>query len=179
MTSTSLAWVQRVQAQDGQRIQTDFLARNYQEYLPRVLHYIQLRVGDEDEAQELAATVFARAVAGIGGLRSEQAFPAWLFRIAHNTVVEYYRRERPVAPLEVDLSAPDPSPEVRVLVASEVEALVRALSVLSEREQEIVRLRFVAELRNREIAEVTGLSETHVAVILYRALRRLRHELEP
>jgi RNA polymerase sigma-70 factor (ECF subfamily) len=146
--------------------------------LPRVLNYIRLRVGDEDLAQDLTATVFERAVARIDTLRSEGAFAAWLFRIAHNTVVEHYRRRQPLVPLGADLGAPDPAPEARVLAASEVEALVRALGMLPEREQEIIRLRFVAELRNREIAEITGLTETHVAVILYRALRRLRQQLE-
>ncbi len=167
-----------MRAEEGGHIRADFLARNYREYLPRVLHYIRLRVGDEDLAQDLTATVFERAVARIDSLRSEDAFPAWLFRIAHNTVVEYFRRNRPLMPLHPGLSASDPLPEARVLATSEVEALLRALAVLSEREQEIVRLRFVAELRNREVAVITGLTENHVAVILYRALRRLRQELE-
>jgi RNA polymerase sigma factor (sigma-70 family) len=178
MATTSLNRVFRAQARGGGHIQADFLARNYREYLPKVLNYIRLRVGNEELAQDLTATVFERAVARIDTLRSEDAFAAWLFRIAHNTVIEYYRRPQPEVPLSPALTAPDPSPEARALAVSELEALVRALSTLPEREQEIIRLRFVAGLKNREIAGVTGLTETNVAVILFRTLRKLRQQLE-
>ena len=62
--------------------------------------------------------------------------------------------------------------------AAELRELLAGLGNLSEREQEIIRLKFVGELKNREIAPIMGLSESHVGVILYRALRKLRSQLK-
>jgi RNA polymerase sigma-70 factor (ECF subfamily) len=74
-------------------------------------------------------------------------------------------------------SAAGPGPESQVVAGEEVEALKEALQLLSEREREIIRLRFVAGITNRAIAKMMGLREGNVAVILFRALRKLRKTL--
>lgn len=152
----------------------------YRQYLPRILNYIRLRVDGEDLAQDLTAEVFERAISRRHTLRRREAFGAWLFRIARNTVAGYYRRRRPTVPLELADAqpAPDPSPSDEVMRREELARLQRAVATLSEREQEIIRLRFGAGLRNQEIAEVLRLRAGHVAVLLYRALRKLRTHLE-
>lgn len=152
----------------------------YRQYLPRILNYVRLRVDGEDLAQDLTATVFERAVAKQHTLRRRDAFGAWLFRIARNTVAEYYRQRRPVVSLDQshDLPAPDLSPVEAAMRREEVERLQAALATLSEREQEIVRLKFGGGLGNQEIAGVMRLRAGNVAVILYRALRKLRARLE-
>ena len=160
-----------------------FFAEQYGEYLPRVLNYVRLRVDGEDVAQELTAQTFERALSRLHTLRDRGAFGGWLFRIARSIIAGYYRRRRPVVSLEnvgehaaVETSA-NPGPEAMVEAFQEVEALKEALLLLSEREQEIIRLRFVAGLTNRAIAKVMGLREGNVAVILFRALRKLRRRL--
>jgi RNA polymerase sigma factor (sigma-70 family) len=154
-------------------------AELYHEYLPRILNYIRLRVDGEDLAQDLTAAVFERAVAKQHTLRKRKAFGAWLFRIARNTVAGYYRRRRPTVPLEWagDQPAGDPSPSEAIMRREELERLREALGTLSEREQEIIRLRFGAGLGNQEIGEIVRLRAGHVAVIVYRALRKLRSRL--
>jgi RNA polymerase sigma factor (sigma-70 family) len=154
-------------------------AELYREYLPRILNYIRLRVGSEDLAQDLTAAVFERAVAKQHTLRKHQAFGAWLFRIARNVVAGHYRRRRPTVPLEwVDEPhAGGPSPPEVVMRREELERLWAALGALSDREQEIIHLRFGAALGNKEIAEIVRLRPGHVAVIVYRALRKLRVQL--
>lgn len=156
------------------------LVERYHEYLPRILNYIRLRVGGEDLAQDLTAAVFERAVAKQHTLRKPEAFGAWLFRIARNVVAGYYRQRRPTVPLEWagDRPAAAPSPPEAVMHREEVERLLEAVEALPERDQEIIRLRFGAGLGNKEIAEVVGLRAGHVAVIVYRALRKLRARLE-
>jgi RNA polymerase sigma factor (sigma-70 family) len=158
----------------------DIFAHRYREYLSRVLNYVRLRVQDEALAQDLTAVTFERALSRLHTLRDDAAFGGWLFAIARNAIAEHYRRRQPVVPLErvQDYPASDPSVEGQVLHTEELDQMRAALALLSEREQEIIRLKFVAGLTNRAIAEVTRLREGNVAVILYRVLRKLRRTME-
>ena len=152
----------------------------YRQYLPRILNYIRMRVDGEDLAQDLTAAVFERALSRQHTLRRPEAFGAWLFRIARTTVAGHYRQRRPTVPLDLAESqvAPEPSPPEELMRRQEYELVRRALSGLSEREQEVIRLKFGGGLGNKEIAQVLRLRAGHVAVILYRALRKLRAHLE-
>ena len=158
----------------------EFFAQQYQAYLPRVLNYVRLRTDDEALAQDLTALTFERALAKLASLRDEKAFGGWLFAIARNIIAGYYRRQRHEMPLEsvADRPAPNISAESQVVQSEELETLRAALSHLSEREQEIIRLRFVAELPHRAIGKTMKLRSGNVAVILYRALRKLRAHLD-
>jgi RNA polymerase sigma-70 factor (ECF subfamily) len=139
-------------------------------------------------AQDLTAQTFERALSRLHTLRDRGAFGGWLFRIARNVVAGHYRRRRLLLPLESleNRRVDDPDvglmpapflPEAEVEWGQEVEALRQALTLLSEREQEIIRLRFFAGLTNRAIGRAMGLREGNVAVILFRALRKLRKRL--
>jgi RNA polymerase sigma factor (sigma-70 family) len=160
--------------------QGDETADLYRHYLPRILNYIRLRVAGEDLAQDLTAAVFERAVSRQHTLRHPEAFGAWLFRIARTTVAGYYRQQRPVTSLELaeEQPAPDPSPPEAVMRREELARLHEVLLMLSSREREIVRLKFGGGLGNQEIGQVLRLRPGHVAVILYRALHKLRACLE-
>jgi RNA polymerase sigma-70 factor (ECF subfamily) len=166
----------------------EFFAEQYGEYLPRVLNYVRLRVDSEDLAQDLTAQTFERALSRLHTLRDRGAFGGWLFRIARSVVAGHYRRRRRILPLEslenrradeleLGLTLTQPQPEAEVERGLEMAALRQALTLLSEREQEIIRLRFVAGLTNRAIGRAMGLREGNVAVILFRALRKLRKTL--
>ncbi len=152
----------------------------YREYLPRILNYVRLRVEAEALAQDLTAEVFARAVAKQHTLRQRGAFGGWLFAIARNVVAGHYRRRRETLPLEfaADEPAPAPSPPEAVMRREELARLRAALASLPERDREVIRLKFGGGLMNKEIAQVMDLRAGHVAVILYRALRKLRAQLE-
>jgi RNA polymerase sigma-70 factor (ECF subfamily) len=156
--------------------------RLYARYLPRVLNYVRVRVGDEALAQDLTAATFERAFTKRGQLRDPDAFAGWLFRIARNEVAQYYRRQgRRGAELDLDgasgIPSDGPLPEEEALRQQELAVLLAAVGRLSQREQELIRLKFVAGLTNRSIAKTMRLSESNVAVILYRAMRRLRATL--
>jgi RNA polymerase sigma-70 factor (ECF subfamily) len=151
----------------------------YRQYLPRILNYVRLRVDGEDLAQDLTAEVFERAISKQHTLRRREAFGGWLFTIARNTVAGYYRGHRPTLPLDqvIGLPTSGPSPPEAVIRHEELDRLRTALATLAEREQEIIRLKFLGGLGNKEIAQILHLRPGHVAVILYRALRKLRTQL--
>jgi RNA polymerase sigma-70 factor (ECF subfamily) len=160
--------------------QSDDYADLYRQYLPRILNYVRLRVNGEELAQDLTAAVFERAISRQHTLRRQEAFGAWLFRIAFTTVAGHYRQRRPEIVLEPanEYPAPTLSPPEALVRQEELACLKEALETLSEREQEIIRLKFGGALGNQEIGQVLKLRAGHVAVILYRALRKLRSQLE-
>ena len=165
---------------DERRGRYEFFAQQYTEYLPRVLNYVRLRVDDEALAQDLTALAFERALTRLSTLRDEGAFGGWLFRITRNVIAGYYRHRKQELPLEsaAGQPAPNPSAEGEIVRFQELGAMRDALVTLSEREQEIIRLKFVAGLTNRAIARAVGLREGNVAVILFRALRKMRARLK-
>jgi len=118
----------------------------------------------------------------IGGYRPERApFAAWLFAIVRNAVNDHLRakRRRRWLSLEVlrDRASAGPQPE-EVAIHGETRAeLLAAVARLSDRERDLIALKFAAGLTNRRIAKLTGLSESNVGVILYRAMQRVRAEL--
>ncbi|MEZ4767105.1 MAG: sigma-70 family RNA polymerase sigma factor [Caldilineales bacterium] len=156
----------------------EFEAR-YQQYLPRVLNFVRLRVPDDAVAQDLTAATFEQAFRKIDQLRDPNAFAGWLFRIARNEVGQYYRRRRPQTDLDsvLDLAAREDSPFDVAARREQLEQVLRAVGDLPARDQELIALKFAGELSNREIAQATGLSESNVGVILFRSIRKLRDKL--
>lgn len=154
----------------------------YDHYFPRVYNYVRYRVGDAATADDLTAQIFERVLVHIRGYRPERApFAVWLFAIARNAVSDHLRAQRRQRwlSLEVlrDRASSDPEPE-EVATHSETRAeLLGAMARLRGRERDLIALKFATGLTNRRIAELTGLSESNVGVILYRAVRRLRAEL--
>lgn len=157
-------------------------ARLYDHYFPRIHAYVCYRVHSPQDAEDIIATVFLRAIRQLKRFRWRNggSFAAWLFRIAHNLVVDHYRRHKRVAlPLEpgedlADLASRAPLPE-EVLTQQETFRQMRELiATLSPRRQEIITLRFFGGLRNHEIAAILGLDERTVAAHLSRGLQDLQ-----
>ena len=152
----------------------------YMQYYARVLAYLRFRVGSSEAAEDLVSQVFERALTHLADLQSPGAVGAWLFRIARNCASDYFRRQRPAASLDtlVDSSHPrECSPEETLVAQEERMNLLSQLNRLSEREREVIGLKFVACLQNREIARVLNMPEGTVGSLLHRTLARLRDAL--
>jgi RNA polymerase sigma factor (sigma-70 family) len=152
----------------------------YQQYYLRVLAYFRYRIGKADVAEDLASLVFERALTHLAELKVSEAAGAWLFRIAQNCAHDYFRRQRPDVSLEQLAFVERPqqcSSEELVLADEERRSLLAHVSHLSEREQEVIGLKFVAHLTNRQIARVLHIPEGTVGSLLYRALGKLRNAL--
>ena len=166
-------------ADKGAVIAGETFAELYEENLDKVFRYIQYRVNDVQLAEDLTSAVFEKALVNFGKYVSQKAsFSTWLFSIARNTLIDHYRvkGKRQTASLEegAGLYSGDLPPEQILERKEEFERLVVCLAGLSTEEQEIIRLKFGAELNNRQIAEVIGISESNVGTRLYRAVRKLR-----
>jgi RNA polymerase sigma-70 factor (ECF subfamily) len=153
-------------------------SEKYRAYFPRVFAFIYARVGQTHLAEDLAADVFERAYRNLGTLRSDDAFSTWLFTIARNVIISSGRkrgRETVVDPDVIrDLSPSEASVETQILRNEELKDLSAVVRTFPQREQDIISLKFDAELPNAQIAEIMGISEPNVRVILFRTLRKLR-----
>ena len=156
----------------------------YDHYFPRVYNYVRYRVQDAETADDITAQVFERALVNIGRYHPERApFAAWLFAIARNGVNDYFRAQKRGRWFSLgvlrDWASVESRPEPEeIVVHNETRAeLLAAVARLSDRERDLIALKFAAGLTNRRIAELTGLGASNVGVILYRAVRRLRAEL--
>jgi RNA polymerase sigma-70 factor, ECF subfamily len=151
----------------------------YEAEFDRVYGFVHFRTGDETTAEDIAAEVFARAWSKLRDPGNRNAAAAWLFTTARRLVIDHYRRA-PIQPLglvDEPTALPNRSPERAAVSNERLAVLRRCLTDLSDRERDVIGLRFVAQLRNREIAALVRTSEGNVAKILHRALRGLRDRL--
>lgn len=157
----------------------------YRRYCPRVYAYVAYRVGRAADAEDLTADIFLKVVEGLPRFedRGEGAFAAWLFRIAHNAVSQFYRQRHLSAEMSFDelpdIQSDTPTPEAAFQRQEQFQRLRQRIANLSPRRQEIVTLRFFGELRNSEIAVVLGLDERTVAAHLCRAIEDLQRQYTP
>lgn len=161
----------------------DIFTDIFDRYYHRIFKYMRYRLNSIEEAEDLSSQVFEQVMHKIETYRPERApFEVWLFSIAQNTVNAYYRRRkrRFWSPLESIGHLPSqlPNPEEMAVHKEDQGRILAALSTLDERERSIIAMKFASGLKNREIANIMGLTESNTGVILYRALRQLREILK-
>jgi RNA polymerase sigma-70 factor, ECF subfamily len=163
-------------ARDGD---ADAFGDLYDRYQPEILRYLIVRVRDRDVAEDLAQQVFLKAWQAIPRYEHRGVpFRAWLYRMAHNQMVDHFRTSRPTTDLE-GVELPEPSEaEERLLTAETHEVLRAALERLSEDHRQVLVLRFLMEKSAREIGEIMGRKEVTVRGLQMRALQALRREIE-
>jgi RNA polymerase sigma-70 factor (ECF subfamily) len=149
----------------------------FAEQLPRVLNFFRYRCGNLADAEDLTSITFEKAWRGRDRYRRDKgAFSTWLFTIARNAAVDHYRARTPVVPLDeaVGVAAGCATPEAESALRSDAARLTALLSTLTDRDRELIALKYGAEMTNRDIARATGLSESNVGTLLYRAVQTLR-----
>lgn len=157
------------------------VVRLHETLYPRIVRYIAVRIGDFAEAEDLASEVFVRALRAVDSFR-ERGIPmeAWLFRIAHNLVVDHLksRSRRPMAVSierqEVDVPTRE-EPDAELLQQEEIEELRTALAQLTEAQRQVLALRFSdAELTSEQVAGILGKRPTAVREMQSAAIKKLR-----
>lgn len=151
--------------------------RLYEAELPRVYNFFRYRVGCTADVEDLTAVTFEKAWRARHRYRRDLAsFATWLLTIARHVAIDYFRRRHDEAPLDsaAGLVSPARTPEQAAALQSDVDRLSGLLSRLPSREREILALKYGADMTNRSIARVTGLSESNVGTILHRTLHELR-----
>lgn len=179
MTTLRTLWLRWMQpAQAAVAVDWDTV---YADHLPRIYNFFLYRVNDVARAEDLTAATFLRAWQSRERYRHDLgAFSTWLFTIARRVAVDEWRKTRPEISLDEAPDLPDASAAPEEVIQQQ-QTLVRLrllLSGLTPRDQELIALKYGAGLNNREIARITGLSESNVGTTLSRVIQKLRDQWE-
>jgi RNA polymerase sigma-70 factor (ECF subfamily) len=156
------------------------LAGLFEEYYDRLARYAYARIGNQGEAEDIASEVFVKALKSLATFE-ERGFPmgAWLFKIAHNLVVDYHRRNSQMKKVDVDeveIEAQS-NPAMEAERKLEMDRVRQAMTNLTEEQREILRLRFYGGLSSAEVGAMMGKSDGAVREAQSAALKKLRTKL--
>lgn len=153
----------------------------YTRYLDAIYRYVFYRIYDADDAEDLTETVFLKAWQSISDYKNiGLKFSCWLYRIAHNTVIDYHRRKKADPCMDTSEIQDEMMPSHLVRSLSDMEdasALAQAISQLSEEEQQIIMLRFVEGFSHAEVAAIMGKTEGACRMLQNRTLIALYQKL--
>ncbi|WP_242843512.1 sigma-70 family RNA polymerase sigma factor [Clostridium tetani] len=141
------------------------------------------RVNCDYTTEDLTSQVFEKIMLKIKTYsESKSPFEVWVFAIARNVVNDYFRSLKKHKLFSLDtikeLVSKEKSPEGIVVTAETNAKLSKALDTLDKRERNIVALKFGANIKNKEIAQILDITESNVGVILYRTMKKLKIEME-
>jgi RNA polymerase sigma-70 factor (ECF subfamily) len=153
-------------------------AQLYEDYFDKVYRYVTIKIGDKMEAEDITQQVFLKAIRSISSFKWRGVpFSAWLFRIAHNQVVDYFRKHKKkitVALEESMIVDDDGDPREMLDRKLDGERLAAASRNLTAAQQEVISLRFAGEMSIAEVARAMGRSEGAVKALQHSAIVSLR-----
>jgi RNA polymerase sigma-70 factor, ECF subfamily len=154
----------------------------YERYLTKIYNYVYYRTGNAQDAEDLTAKVFFRAMSHIQHYEDKGVpFQAWLYRIAHNLVANFHRDQgrRKIIPLDdyVAQSLKSEAPDKQAEANEEQEQLLAAIRRLPAERQELLLLKFIEQKSNAEIGDMMSRTEGAIKSLYHRTLLALRDEL--
>jgi len=155
----------------------------YNLYFDRIYRFVRLKVNNQADAEDLTSGVFLNAWRSIDRFspKHDTSFVAWLFRLAHNALIDSYRRGYDVVSLDTSqaslLHESSALPEDNLDWRLTIMTLQQALSAITSEQREVVLLRFIGGLSAREVGDIMGKQEGTVRGMQFRALEALRRAL--
>lgn len=152
-------------------------AQLYDRFVDQIFRYIYYKIGSRTDAEDLTAQVFMKAWEAIGNYRwTDRPFAAWLYRIAHNLIVDRFRAHHESDPLDEITSVPESGASVEEVVEGKLtgEALRVAIRRLTPDQQQVIMLRMLEGYDTAEVAAIMGKQEGAVRTLQHRALAALR-----
>lgn len=151
----------------------------YDQFAQRIFKYIRLKCQNRQEAEDILQDVFIKAYRGLGSLGLENLnFSAWLYRIASNTINDYFRKKyRTPETLEINENidfAGNTSVEKEVMVKSDMEGLREVFQELPPVYKQVLELRFLQEFSLDEVAKIINKSNLAVRLIQLRAIKKVK-----
>ncbi|GAB6181630.1 sigma-70 family RNA polymerase sigma factor [Desulfotomaculum defluvii] len=166
-----------------QKVQSDVrdvFSEIYSTYFPRLYKYILYRVGEINTAEDLVSEVFEKALDKFNTYNPDKGkLSTWLFTIANNTVVNYFRKNNHYTePIDFEKLESKYRLEDLIIDKELKEVLFKAIMYLDDRQRNIIALKFGACLTNRQIAQMMNITESNVGTIIFRSLKKLKDVLK-
>jgi RNA polymerase sigma-70 factor (ECF subfamily) len=155
----------------------------YERYFQRIYSYVSWRIGSRRDVEDLVSDIFTKALGKLSSFKWQKGatFSSWIFRIAHNAVVDYYRAKGKRRHVDLDdlpeIESGGLSPSEALDQRRLFETLSQMIQELPPRQAEIITMRFFGEMRNKEIAKVLEIEEKTVSSSLFRGLKKLHNVL--
>ncbi|OGE79125.1 MAG: hypothetical protein A2751_05800 [Candidatus Doudnabacteria bacterium RIFCSPHIGHO2_01_FULL_46_14] len=152
----------------------------YDLYFQKVYRFIYFRVNHKEAAEDLVSEVFIKVWDKLDKIQEAQAFNGWIYQIARNLVIDYYRSRKEnvdISLLENVLQYEDNMID-RTNLSFQQKAFLENLGQLTEEQQIVIKLKFLEELDNPDIAKILGKSEGAIRVIQHRAISELKKILK-
>ncbi len=151
----------------------------YDQFVQRIFRYIRLKIQDRQVAEDILQDVFLKAYQGIYKLKTEDLnFSAWLYRIASNTINDYFREKyRKPETLEIDENfdiAGCVSLQKELEIKFDIENAKKAFELLSPLHKQVLELRFIQEFSPEETAKILHKSNLAIRLIQFRALKKVQ-----
>jgi RNA polymerase sigma-70 factor (ECF subfamily) len=148
----------------------------YNLFFKKIYRFIFFRVGHKEVAEDLAEEVFLKAFTKIASINESSAFEGWLYQIARNLVIDYYRQKKSTVALEEIENTLEYETNVVDVVnlQKQQKIFLKLLKELGAEQQVVIKLKFFEELENSEIAELLGKNEGAIRVIQHRAIIKLQ-----
>ena len=150
----------------------------YSIYLDRIYRYVFYQVRDKMTAEGITEEVFVKAWKAIGSCKGkESTFSSWLYRIAHNHVIDNLRSLQKHPSIEIEAVDKVGNLELEMEGEQERQELLGVIACLPQSQRQVIILKFIEGLDNREIGQVMGKSEGAIRALQMRALAALREKL--
>ena len=159
----------------------DAFGRLYDMHVDRVYRHIYYRVNSNADAEDLTQQVFIKAWQAIGRYKKTASpFLAWLIRICHNLVIDFYRAKKSEIYMDFDIVAtkPETDPEHIAEANFNRQQMRQVINKLHGDQQQVILMKFIEDFSYSEIATALGKSEGNIRVILYRGLAKLKTIME-
>lgn len=158
------------------------LAAIYDEYYPKIYRYVYRQVSEVEPARDITSELFRRFLQALqNGCGPDSHLQAWLYRTAHNLVIDHYRsrQHRQHPPLNDGMAAVEDDPEREAEISLAAEQVREALMNLTPEQQQVITLKFLAGFSNQEVATVVHRPVSAVKALQHRGLAALRRQLLP
>ena len=177
-TETSQGQDTTVLVQKAIKGDVDAYGELYRIYLDRIYRYVFYLVGNTMMAEDITEEVFIKAWKAIKSCRGrEKTFSPWLYRIAHNHMVDTLKKTPKNASSEFNDSAESKDVAQQVEVTLECQQVIKMISDLPELQKQVIILKFLDGADNDEIEQITGKRQGAIRALQMRALITLRERL--
>jgi RNA polymerase sigma-70 factor (ECF subfamily) len=152
----------------------------YELYFEKIYRFAFYRVGHKEVAEDLTEDVFIKAFNSLHSLSKDSSFESWLYQIARNKVIDYYRSKRLIMPIDEIENLIEYETNLVDIVNLKIEQklLLKLIKELAPEQQVVIKLKFFEDLPNNQIAELLHKTEGAIRVVQHRAITKLRELIE-